>query len=62
MHRLNKDFFGNIRSQNIELPYTLSQEVTGECALPNEDLNQGKEGHRMWKTGDPACARDGRNP
>lgn len=35
---------------------------TGECALPNEYLNQGKEGHRMQKTGDPASVRDGGNP
>lgn len=54
MHSLKKDIFENAKSHNIELPPTLSWKVTGDYAPPNEDVNSGKDGHRMWKTGDLA--------
>lgn len=58
MHRLKKDFLGNARSQNTELPHIFPREVPGECAVPNNDVNQGKGGHGMRKTGDPTHERD----
>lgn len=62
MHRLNKDFFRNARFQNTELPHIFPWEIPRECAVSNNEVNQGKGGHRMRKTGDPTCVRDAGSP
>lgn len=44
-----KNIFMHPESQRNLLPVQFSQEVTGRCVLPDKELNQERERHRIQK-------------